>query len=86
MSFSVPVSCTSDLDCAEENSCRESICLPTCRADQECAKNEKCIKGNCICKCIGLHLKHYFILFIIFIIYYYFLLILDNSFTMHIFY
>lgn len=52
MSFSVPVSCTSDLDCAEENSCRESICLPTCRADQECAKNEKCIKGNCICKCI----------------------------------
>jgi hypothetical protein len=49
-SISVPVSCKSDLDCSEGNTCRDNMCLPVCHTDQECAFNEKCLKGNCICK------------------------------------
>lgn len=48
--FPVPVSCASNVDCADGNTCRDSMCLPHCEADQVCALNEKCIGGNCMRK------------------------------------
>lgn len=49
-SLIVPVSCASNLDCVDGNTCRDSMCLPRCDSDQVCALNEKCIGSNCMCK------------------------------------
>lgn len=50
LSFTVPVSCASNFDCTDGNTCRDSMCLPRCESDQVCALNEKCIGSNCMCK------------------------------------
>ncbi|CAG2055426.1 unnamed protein product, partial [Timema podura] len=47
----IPVSCESNQDCSRNNTCRDSMCLPTCPSDNECAFNEKCLKGNCMLTC-----------------------------------
>lgn len=47
----IPTSCASNQDCAEGNTCRDSMCLPHCRLDQDCALNEKCLRGNCMLTC-----------------------------------
>lgn len=46
----IPIACTSDIDCTDGYSCRDSMCLPSCHNDQDCALNEKCLRGNCMRK------------------------------------
>lgn len=50
LNFSVPVSCSSNFDCIDGNTCADSMCLPRCESDQTCALNEKCIGNNCMRK------------------------------------
>ncbi|KAJ8936988.1 hypothetical protein NQ314_012070 [Rhamnusium bicolor] len=51
MMILVPMSCSSNSDCAGGNNCTQNMCHPQCKADNDCAYNEKCLRGNCQLTC-----------------------------------